>query len=182
MTFSYESRQNRDGTTTYTKTVNRGSDPITGKRRQTRLSAKSVRELKRQWIELQQQLQSDTYLEPTKATVSEYLTHWLVTIEPTLRASSHRRCTEVVRGRVIPAFGNVQLAKLTPMHIQELYANCLSTGLSPSTVALYHNVIHRALAQAVKWRMIAQNPCDGVDVPRETSPGSTGRTRWTPTT
>jgi integrase len=37
-------------------------------------------------------------------------------------------------------------------------------------VALYHNVLHRALDQAVKWQLLARNPCDAVDAPREAAP------------
>ena len=44
MTFRYETRTNKDGSTTFTKLVTIGIDPITGKRRQQRISADTVRE------------------------------------------------------------------------------------------------------------------------------------------
>jgi len=170
MTFSYETRTHKDGTTTYSKTINLGNDPITGKRRQTRISAKTVKELKRLYTAELHTVQNGDYYETSNATLAEYLKHWLGAIEPTIRPSSHRRFSEVVNGRIVPALGNVKLADVSPLHVQELYARCLTTGLSSTTVALYHNVLHRALDQAVKWRMIARNVCDAVDPPREANP------------
>lgn len=170
MTFSYETRTAKDGTTTYSKTVNLDRDPVTGKRRQTRLSAKSVKELRRQWIELQSQRQRGDYVEPTKATVAEYLPNWLDAIKATIRPASHDRYARICRGQIIPALGSVPLAKLTPLHVQDWYAGLLTGGRAPATVALYHSVLHRALAQAVKWHMLARNVCDAVDAPREDNP------------
>lgn len=43
-------------------------------------------------------------------------------------------------------------------------------GLSPTTVGLYHGILHRALDQAVRWRLVQRNPCDDVDPPRPAKP------------
>ena len=37
-------------------------------------------------------------------------------------------------------------------------------------MALYHGILHRALDQAVKWRLIRYNPCDAVEAPRPRHP------------
>lgn len=170
MAFSYETRTNKDGSTTYSKLVTIGVDPVTGKRRQARISADTVRELKKLYTAKLHAVQTGEYFETSAATVAEYLTHWLTVIEPTIRPSSHRRFSEVVNGRIIPALGSQKLSAVSPVHVQELYADCLKAGLSSTTVALYHNVLHRALDQAVKWRMLQRNVCDAVDPPRESNP------------
>jgi integrase len=146
------------------------TDPLIGERIQKRVTARTKRELDAKVSELKAQWNKGDYFEATKMTAAEYLEHWLEAIAPTIRPSSHRRFTEVARRRVIPAMGHVALARVTTLHIQEFYADCLKSGLSPSTVALYHNVLHRALEQAVKWSLIRRNPCDGVDAPREVTP------------
>lgn len=43
-------------------------------------------------------------------------------------------------------------------------------------MALYHGILHRALDQAVKWRLIARNPVKDVDSPRPARPEMT---TWT---
>ncbi|MGQ9533526.1 MAG: tyrosine-type recombinase/integrase [Desulfotomaculales bacterium] len=76
-----------------------------------------------------------------------------------------------------PGWGGLPLHKLQPLHVQEYYERDLKEGprdakkslprsLSPTTVNMHHRILHRALAQAVKWRLIAANPCDAVDPPR----------------
>src|SRR6059058_1300754 len=122
MTFTYETRTAKDGTISYNKTVNLDRDPVTNKRRQTRLSAKTVKELRRQWIELQSQRQRGTYIEPTTATVAEYLPNWLNAIKATIRPASHDRYTRICNGQIIPVLGSVPLAKLSPLHVQDWYA------------------------------------------------------------
>jgi integrase len=39
-------------------------------------------------------------------------------------------------------------------------------GLSPRSVCLMHRVLSQAMKQAVKWQLLAQNPCDAVSPPR----------------
>src|SRR6266511_2901809 len=39
-------------------------------------------------------------------------------------------------------------------------------GLSPRSVCLMHRVLAQAMKQAVKWQLLAQNPCDAVSPPR----------------
>lgn len=170
MTFSYETRTNKDGSTTYTKLVTVGVDPITGKRRQQRISASTVKELRREWLNLQQKVHSGTYVEPTKATTAEYLEQWLPAIKATIRPASYDRYKRVVTKQIIPALGTVPLAKLTPLQVQDWYAKLLASGRSATTVKLYHGILHRALDQAIKWQMLTRNVCDAVDVPRRTTP------------
>ena len=39
-------------------------------------------------------------------------------------------------------------------------------GLSPRTIEYTNAVIHSAFRQAVRWKMLAEDPCVGVDLPR----------------
>ena len=50
--------------------------------------------------------------------------------------------------------------------MQRLYREKLDGGLSPFTVQKIHHVLHKALAQAVRWDLIARNPADAVKAPR----------------
>jgi len=40
-------------------------------------------------------------------------------------------------------------------------------GLSPTTVNMHHRILHKALDQAMKWRLITYNPADLVEPPRK---------------
>ena len=62
--------------------------------------------------------------------------------------------------------GPFLFSKRTPAHVQGLYRGQLDSGLSPATVQKIHAVLHKALAQALKWTMIPRNAADAVKAPR----------------
>jgi len=106
------------------------------------------------------QLQSDERL-----TVAAYLADWLKRQKPRLQASSHLRYTEQM-AHVIQALGRTRLLRLTPSHLERLYADLLATGLSNSSVAQLHTTLKGALKDAVRKRILAINPCDAATAPR----------------
>jgi integrase len=67
----------------------------------------------------------------------------------------------------------VRLANVRPTQIADAYVKALSDGrrvgvggLSPTTVTYMHRLIKQALAQAVRWEMLAKNPAAAVDPPK----------------
>ena len=103
---------------------------------------------------------------PDKQTVAGFLTHWLETVRPSLRPRTWVRYEQYVRIHVLPHLGGVRLSRLGPDHLQALYATCLDRGLSPTSVAHLHRLLHRALGQAAKWGLIVRNVARLVDAPR----------------
>jgi integrase len=100
-------------------------------------------------------------------TVGEYLDRWLNDSDrSSVRTSTYERHEQIVRLHLNPAIGRVKLSKLTPAHVQGLYRDKLDSGLSPATVQKIHAVLHKALAQALKWNMIPRNATDAVKAPR----------------
>ena len=100
-------------------------------------------------------------------TVGEYLDRWLNDSDRgSVRTSTYERHEQIVRLHLKPAFGRVKLSKLTPAHVQGLYRHKLDSGLSPATVQKIHVVLHKALAQALKWNLIPRNAADAVKAPR----------------
>jgi integrase len=100
---------------------------------------------------------------------------------PTTLAWPHSRASlapqpkcygEIVNTNIVPLIGNVVLSKLRPDAIAAMYATALESGrrtgagLSPRSVCLMHRVLSQAMKQAVKWQLLAQNPCDAVSPPR----------------
>src|SRR5215204_2929639 len=100
-------------------------------------------------------------------TVGEYLDRWLNDSDKgSVRTSTYERHEQIVRLHLKPTLGCVKLSKLTPAHVQGLYRDKLDSGLSPATVQKIHTVLHKALAQALKWNMILRNASDAVKAPR----------------
>jgi len=102
--------------------------------------------------------------------LSEYLDRWLKdSVKDTVRISTYQRYEEVVRLHVVPGLGRIKLKALTPVHVQHFYRERLDSGLSPSTVRKFHNVLHRALHQAVRWGLVPRNATEATEPPKETS-------------
>lgn len=150
--------------------VDLGPDPVTGKRRQKRISAPTRKACEARLREVLNAVEQGASPDAGKITLREYLDRWLPSIEPTLRPSTHRRYSDLMRQHVIPVLGGVRLVKLAPLDVQRLYADRLDAGLSPTTVHQIHNVLHRALRQAVRWGMTMRNVTEAVDAPRPVNP------------
>jgi integrase len=101
-----------------------------------------------------------------RQTLGQYLPSWLES-KKRLEASTWLRYRIFVDRTLNPELGRVQLAKLTPQHLQRLYTQKLDDGWSPTTVNHLHTVLHGALEQAVKWGLTGRNISDLVDPPRK---------------
>ena len=101
-----------------------------------------------------------------RQTVGQFLQSWLETTKAAVRPRTWIRYEQYVRLHAIPGIGRVALTKLTPQHLQRLYANRLEAGLSPTSVAHLHTVLHGALSQATKWGLTSRNVASLVTPPR----------------
>lgn len=102
-----------------------------------------------------------------KQTVGVFLQDWLENAQKqSLRPRSYERYEEIVRLHIMPVLGQHQLQKLSPQHVQALYAQKQEEGYSSTTVLYIHNVLHKALKSAVRWALVVRNVCDLVDPPR----------------
>jgi integrase len=100
-------------------------------------------------------------------TVAEYLEQWRSTVvDPRLRPQTVVAYRSAIRTHLIPTLGHLQLASVTAMHIDRLYASLLKGGLSPTTLLKTHTILTSAFRRARRWRLIADNPMEDVDAPR----------------
>lgn len=124
-----------------------------------------------------------TFVEPVATTLDEYLDDWLKNAaKPRLRERTFIEYDYILKLYVRPKIGAKKLSELQPMDIQSIYTEMQNNGLSPRTIRYANAVLSSALKQAVKWRMIIQNPAALVELPRESrkemkalSPEESGR-------
>jgi len=145
-------------------------DPVTGKRRQKRVTAKTRRECEEKIRALLDQVDDGDAVGHEKLTLAEFAAQWLEAVEPSLRPSTFRRYADMLRVHILPQLGKRQLVKLTPFDLQRFYANRLAYGLSPTSVHHLHVMLHRVLKQAERWGMVSRNVGSMVDAPRRTFP------------
>jgi len=101
--------------------------------------------------------------------VGEYLDKWLTdAVRDTVRPSTYERHEALIRLHIRPTLGRLKLKVLTPAHVQGLYRDRLDSGLAPATVQKIHVILHKALAQAVRWSLVPRNVTEAVKAPRPT--------------
>lgn len=109
--------------------------------------------------------------DPQRLTVTTFLHRWLEdVVRPSVRATVHRRYTEIVRLRLVPQIGGIALSRLTPVHVQSLLTSLEGKGVSPRGRQMAYDRLHRALGQAVQWGLVPRNVCDAVTRPRAPRP------------
>ena len=95
---------------------------------------------------------------------------WLSHCQGRVRAKTHDGYRGLIRLYATPALGPLPLGDPRPLHLQELYGDCLDRGLSGGTVLNLHLVLTQALGQAVRWGLIPHNPAKGAQPPRPRRP------------
>jgi integrase len=98
--------------------------------------------------------------------LDDYLDQWLATsAKPRLRPKSYTDYESLLRLHIRPCLSARSLGAITQFGIQSLYAQMFDRGLSPRTIEYTNAVLQSAFRQAVRWKMLAEDPCVGVDLP-----------------
>jgi len=128
--------------------------------------AKTQREC-REWLrDIQAQIEEGLTIDGARASLGEYLEQWLEVTKQSLRPKTWKQYSQIARQHILPGLGNIRLRDLRPDHVQSLYAAKQKAGTSASTVRLIHAVLHKALAQALKWGLVTRNVSDAVNKPK----------------
>jgi len=91
---------------------------------------------------------------------------WLPSIRSNLRPRTWTRYEELGRIHLLPLLGTTRIGDLSVQNVQALHGRMLRMGTSPSTVHHAHAVLHRALADAVRWGVVSRNVAGLVPPPR----------------
>jgi integrase len=155
------------GSHTWLVRVSIGRDPETGTRKYPNKTVRgSFREAQ---AYLNARLQErDSGRLPRAATIQldQYLDQWLAkAAKPRLRPKSYTDYEALLRLHIRPSLGNKPLGAIGPLDIQTVYARMFERGLSPRTIEYTNAVLRSAFRQAVRWKMLLDDPCINVDVP-----------------
>ncbi|HJW59474.1 MAG TPA: site-specific integrase, partial [Actinomycetota bacterium] len=112
-------------------------------------------------------------LDPAKLTVDQYLDRWLAHVRTSLRVRTVARYAALLGDHIRPHVGARPLKQLTPLEVQAIYDHLAVSGrrdhkrggLAPQHILAVHRCLHRALAQAVTWRLLAHNVATGATPP-----------------
>ncbi len=103
----------------------------------------------------------------TKQTTGQFLDFWHRTsVAGELRPNTVRCYDDVVTRHIKPFLGEVPLARLTPLVVQDYLGKLKEAERSPRTRQLSYAVLRRALKKAVTLHLIPNHPMVGIEVPR----------------
>lgn len=121
------------------------------------------------------EVRTNTFVEPNKTTVGEWMDTWLtVTMKTSIKETTYLSYETMIRRHIKPALGGYKLAQLQASNIQKFYnekleggrADGKEGGLSPKTIRYIHTILHSALEQAIKERVISINVTTAVRFPK----------------
>jgi integrase len=145
-------------------------DPQTGKRKVKFHSLPGCSGKKQAEAECRRilhQIDGGTYVDSSKITVAEFLDRWLREYaELKVSPKTRERYAQLIKNQITTNIGQLQLQKLRPIHLTELYAKLLKDDLSPRTVNHVHRLLHQALSQAGTWELVKHNIASLVHAPR----------------
>ena len=156
------------GQSTWLVRIYQGRDPETGTRKYLNQTIHGPFREAQRFLNLKLQ-QRDLSRTPRAAaiTLNQFLDQWLATsAKPRLRARTFHDYESLLRLYIRPVLGTRLIGTIGQMEMQGLYAQMFERGLSARTIEYTNAVLESAFRQAVRWRMLAEDPCAGVDLPR----------------
>jgi integrase len=142
------------------------NDPETGKRLVR--YGKSQKEAYELLEQMKSERRQGTLVTGSRQTIGKYLQEWFENVQKqAVRPTTYLKQEPILTHDILPALGHIQLQKLTPQHIQKLYAQKLGEGWKPGSIRNIHKILHKALSNAVRWKLVPRNVCDLVSLPRQ---------------
>ena len=108
---------------------------------------------------------------PPSSLSSSSRTEFIGSHAPCLRPHTAENYRLQIAAYVVPHIGRVRLDQLAGHHLDRLYGRLAAEGgragkpLAPKTVRNVHTMLHRALADALRWGLITYSPADRVTAP-----------------
>lgn len=145
-----------------------GKNPLTGKYDSYFETVKgNKKEAERRLRDVLTELDKGFLVQPNKVTLSDYLKAWLTDYcKPNLSPRTLELYEYICQKHITPSLGSMSLTELRPQHLQHLYSEKLTSGLSNRTVQLIHITLHKAIKDAVKTGLLARSIVEAVDRPK----------------
>jgi integrase len=158
---------------TYSVVLDLGRGPDGKRIRRWHSGFRTKRDAERARVELLARVDSGSYVEPSRLTLAVFLRdQWLPGLAGQVRPTTlHAYQTNIAR-YVLPRIGATLLQRLTPAHLNQLYAALLAAGgrngrpLSGRTVQSVAMTIRKALGDATRWGLVHRNVAALASPPR----------------
>jgi len=148
----------------YTRVTYRDS---AGRRREIWRPAESKTDARNQADDIRQQLKQGTEPFEHTGTLDEYLDSWLRAVRQKVSPSTYEDYNSLLKLYIRPVLGNKKVSSIKPLHVQDAVLKMQDKNLSPGTVRYAYTVLHSALKQAVRWKILLHDPAEGIELPKQ---------------
>lgn len=114
----------------------------------------------------QHDIDSGTWIEPSKMTMGEWFAVWLRDYQSHTTGRTLQTYASVVNKRLRPLFGEIMLSNFAPVHARRLVSTMKRDGLAPATIRHALAILRCALKAAVDDGLIKTNPVTNIKIPR----------------
>jgi len=143
----------------------------TGKPKRRSVYGRTRADVAKRLAELQGEAAAGTLVDPAQITVGDFLERWLDdTVKSSRRMTTFYTYRTFIRKHLKPRIGGVRLQRLQPIHVQSLFAMMEREGVGARTRQAAFATLRRALADAVRLKLLGTNPAAAVDRPRAPRP------------
>lgn len=169
-------RTRKNGTSCWQIILELPPDYVTGKRKREYKTfegtKKGAEEYKRKLI---QEYESGMFTVGNKITVGDWVQEYHKEyVKPRTSETTYANYLKIIKAYILPEIGGINLKTLTTLDVQqwinEIKDKSPMSGkpVSPKTLRNIFRVLSPAMKKAKALRMVSENPCDLVELPRNT--------------
>ncbi len=139
---------------------------VTVEGRRRRAYGRTREEAAAKLLQLQQQAGAGLPTPPQRLTVGGWCSTWVEQVAGRLRPSTATRYRQLVAQQIVPTWGRVRLAQLTPAQVEQGLRRLVDGGLTPRTAGHVRAVLRASLNDAQREGLLARNVAALADPPR----------------
>jgi integrase len=153
-----------------------GQDPATGKRRtQYHTIRGTKREAQVKLAELVASLSKGGYVEPSRLKIGEFVRARIDQWEGAgdIAARTAQRYRQLLENQIVPHLGAMPVQKLRPLDVEAWHATLRNSGrvrgqggVAPRTIGHAHEILSKALNDAMRNELVARNVAKAESAPR----------------
>ncbi|MBO8164664.1 MAG: site-specific integrase [Brevibacillus sp.] len=146
-----------------------------------KLTTKKLKEhLDLELAKFKMEIEAGEYIKPEKMTFGAFVEEWRSKYaQKELAPKTLKEYEGHIRNHILPAIGHRKLEEIKPMHLVTLLNDLSKPGarkdgrgkqLSARTIQYIYAVMQNIFTQAVGWKLIKENPLQGVKKPKAEKP------------
>lgn len=116
--------------------------------------------------DFEKRVKEGKYLPGEKLTYKEIAKRWKAEWAVDHLADQGAQYMDIIERYGYPAFGNMVISKIRPLHVQDIFNRMKEKGLSAVTIRKTQSALNSVFRYAYRMSIIQDNPCDRLERPR----------------